>query len=69
MRPEVMEQVAKLLADELDDGVDDLDSMENRLVGVLREVGRRALQVKQEGKKGATSAAGSPAPAGRRPAS
>lgn len=64
-----LEQLALLLADELDEGPDDLDSMENRLVSILKDVGQRALQVKQEGKKGATRAAGSPAPADRRPAS
>lgn len=51
MRQEVLEQVAKLLAGELDDGPDDLDSLENRLIQDLRQVGQRALQVKLESKK------------------
>ena len=69
MRPEVLEQVARLLAGELDDGPDDLDSLENRLVQDLQRVGQRALQVRLEGKKGATQAAGSAVFAVERPAS
>ena len=62
MRQEVLEQVAKLLAGELDGGSDDLDSLETRLIKDLHRVGQRALQVKLESKKRGTQAAESPAP-------
>ena len=69
MRQEVLEQMAKLLAGELDGGADDLDSLENRLIPDLRQIGQRALQVKLESKKGATHPAEYPANAAKRPAS
>jgi len=69
MKDEVLEQVAGLLAGELEGEADDLDSLENQLTEVLRRVGQQALQVKLEGKKGATQAAASPVRAIERPAS
>lgn len=64
MRQEVLEQVATLLAGELDGGSDDLDSLENRLTQDLRQVAQHALQVKLESKKRGTQVAASPAPVG-----
>jgi len=69
MRREVLEQVAGLLAGELGSEADDLDSLENELTQALLQAGQKALQVKLEGKKGATQSAGSPVSAVKRPAS
>ena len=57
MKQEVLEQIASLLAGELDDSEDDLDSLEDQVVVAIRQIGQRALQAKLEGKKGATRAA------------
>lgn len=69
MRREVLEQVAELLAGELSGEADDLDSLEGQVVEGLRQVGQRALQVKLEGKKGATPAAAWPVRAAEKPGS
>ena len=57
MKQEVLEQIAGLLAGELDDSEDDLDRLEDQVVAAIRQIGQQALQVKLEGKKGATPAA------------
>lgn len=69
MREEVLRQVGELLAGELDDVADDLDSLETQVVHVLRRVGRATLQRKLGSKKRATQAAGSSAHAAEKPAS
>jgi len=57
MKQEVLEQIAGLLAGELDDSEDDLDSLENQVLAAIRQIGQRALQAKLDGKKRATPAA------------
>jgi hypothetical protein len=69
MTEELLHQVAELLADGLEGEGDDLDSMENALIPMLREVGRRALQRRLEGKKRATQAAASSVHAAKTPGS
>ena len=65
MDAKVLEEVAALLAGGLGEE-DDLDALERQLTRDLRQVGQRALQKKLEGKKGATKAAASTAPADRK---
>ena len=57
MKQEVLEQIAGLLAGELDDSEDDLDSLEDQVLVAIRQIGQQALQGTLEGKKGATPAA------------
>ncbi len=57
MKEEVLEQIASLLAGELDDSEDDLDSLEDQVLVAIRQIGQQALQAKLAGKKGATRAA------------
>ena len=65
MDAEVLEKVAALLSDGLDDG-SNLDALERQLTRDVRQVSQRALQRTLEGKKGATKAAASTAGADRR---
>ena len=46
MKQEVLEQIASLLAGEVDDSEDDLDSLEDQVLGAVRQIGQQALQGK-----------------------
>jgi len=69
VREDVLREVAELLAGELEGTQEDLDSLETRVIQILRQVGQRTLQRKLADKKRGTQAAASSVPAAGRPGS